>query len=158
MPARSQVRTLIDLLAAILAVFAVLACHWLGLLVIRTAFNGTLRRLAPRGKWGEDVSLGVGIFSLVAWLFIDVAFCAWIISMNGGDANFSASFLFAIANFTTVGADAPTSAPIWNLAGPLTAMCGIFIFGWTTSFLVDCARTVSDFRRTTEKPPRITNR
>jgi len=136
-----------NILLSVVSVFAVLACHWLGLLLIRGAFRGALAKFGPRGTWGEDLALGVAILSLVAWLFVDVAFCAALIAANHAEVAFDAAFLFAIANFTTVGAEPPNGAPLWSLAGPLTAMCGIFIFGWTTSFLVDCARTVSDFRR-----------
>lgn len=142
----------------ILAVFAVLACHWLGLLVIRALFMAVLSRLGPKGAWGEDLSFGVAIFALIAWLFLDVAFCALILSWLNADIGFINGFLFAIANFTTVGAASPTSSPFWSLAGPLIAMCGIFIFGWTTSFLVDCSHGIRDFRTGRNQPPsRFTN-
>lgn len=89
------------LLIAVLSVFSVLACHWLGLLLIRATFAATLARLGPKGSWGEDLTLGVVILLLVAWLFLDVAFCALIITLNhGGEIGFDDGFLFAIASFS----------------------------------------------------------
>jgi hypothetical protein len=146
------------LLLSVPSVFAVLACHWLGLVLIRPAFAASLRRFGPHGAWGEDLSLAVVIVMLVAWLFVDVALCAVILMARDGSIGFDQSFLFAIANFTTVGASAPGGSEFWGLAGPLVAMCGIFIFGWTTSFLVDCSHAVREFRQTLGRGPTITKR
>ena len=129
---------------AISSVFSVLACHWLGLLVIRPVFQAILSRLGPHGRWGQDVSLAVAILMLVSWLFLDVALCAALVRYHAGGGSFAQAFLFAIASFTTVGAETSDRGGLWSLAGPLIAMCGIFIFGWTTSFLVECSHAIRD--------------
>jgi len=132
------------IILAISSVFCVMACHWLGLLVIRPVFQGLLGRLGPHGRWGQDVSLAVAILLLVTWLFLDVALCAALVRYHAGGGSFPEAFLFAIASFTTVGADTSDKGALWSLAGPLIAMCGIFIFGWTTSFLVECSHAIRD--------------
>lgn len=140
-----------DFLLPVPAVFAVLACHWMGLFVIRVAFTASLARLGPRSAWGQDLSLGIVILMLVAWLFVDVALSAAILTLTEGSLTFGEAFLFAIACFTTLGATAPARTDYWALAGPLIAMCGIFIFGWTTSFLIDCTHAVREVRRATRR-------
>jgi hypothetical protein len=146
------------ILLPIASVFAVLACHWFGLLIIRPTFQATLSRLGRKGAWGEDLSLAVAILMLIIWLFLDVALCAAIIGAIDGGVGFPSAFLFAIASFTTVGSAPPTESDFWSLAGPLTAMSGIFIFGWTTSYLVEFVHAIRDFRNTQPTRPDITKR
>lgn len=138
----------------ILSVFCVLACHWLGLLLIRGLFQSSLARLGQKGEWGEDASLALTVLSLVVWLFIDVAVCAAILLSQAEGIGFSGAFVFAIASFTTIGSNAPDNSPLWQLAGPLIAMCGIFIFGWTTSFLVECSHSVREVRKRPDRGTR----
>jgi len=140
-----------DFLLPVPAVFAVLACHWMGLFIIRVSFTASLGRLGPRSAWGQDLSLGIVILLLVAWLFVDVALCAAILALTQDGLRFGEAFLFAIACFTTLGASAPARTDFWALAGPLIAMCGIFIFGWTTSFLIDCTHAVREMRHVSRR-------
>ncbi|HWJ73082.1 MAG TPA: hypothetical protein VNX29_07955 [Kaistia sp.] len=123
----------------IFSVFAVLACHWLGIYLIRLSFQGTLERLGPRGRWGGEVAFALAIFGLVVLNFADVLICAALVRAQDGSLGYGDAFQFAIANFTTVGLDKPVDASIPALAGPLIAMCGIVSFGWSTSFLVACS-------------------
>lgn len=143
-----------DFLLPVPAVFAVLACHWMGLFIIRVSFTASLGRLGPRSAWGQDLSLGIVILMLVAWLFVDVAVAAAILMLTDGDLSYGRAFLFAIACFTTLGATAPDRTDFWALAGPLIAMCGIFIFGWTTSFLIDCTHAIREVRHASGRPER----
>ncbi|MCX5480712.1 hypothetical protein OSH08_17055 [Kaistia geumhonensis] len=135
----------------ILSVFAVLACHWLGIFLIRSLFNATLGSFPVRRVMGAEVSFGLAIFGLVLINFADVTVCALLV-MAGSQVpgsvpmNFGDAFLYAISNFTTLGLAAPEGSRVPPIAGPLIAMSGIVSFGWSTSFLVACSHAAQKWR------------
>jgi hypothetical protein len=48
---------------------------------------------------------------------------------------------FAFVNYTTLGYGDILPAPEWLLLGPLTAMNGILLFGWSTAVIFEVVRT-----------------
>jgi hypothetical protein len=49
---------------------------------------------------------------------------------------------FAFVNYTTLGYGDITPVKHWNLLGPLTAMNGVLLFGWSTAFIYAVLRRV----------------
>jgi hypothetical protein len=47
---------------------------------------------------------------------------------------------FAFVNYTTLGYGDITPVPGWRLTGPMTAMNGILLFGWSTAVLFEVLR------------------
>ncbi|WP_284262514.1 potassium channel family protein [Bradyrhizobium iriomotense] len=47
---------------------------------------------------------------------------------------------FAFVNYTTLGYGDITPVPEWRLVGPMTAMNGILLFGWSTAVLFEVLR------------------
>jgi hypothetical protein len=47
---------------------------------------------------------------------------------------------FAFVNYTTLGYGDITPVPRWLLLGPITAMNGILLFGWSTAVLFEVLR------------------
>src|SRR3982751_4956509 len=47
---------------------------------------------------------------------------------------------FAFVNYTTLGYGDITPLPSWRLMGPITAMNGILMFGWSTAVLFEVLR------------------
>jgi hypothetical protein len=47
---------------------------------------------------------------------------------------------FAFVNYTTLGYGDVTPLPAWRLIGPMTAMNGILMFGWSTAVLFEVLR------------------
>jgi Ion channel len=47
---------------------------------------------------------------------------------------------FAFVNYTTLGYGDVTPLPEWRLIGPMTAMNGILMFGWSTAMLFEVLR------------------
>ncbi|MGZ5960730.1 MAG: potassium channel family protein [Rhizomicrobium sp.] len=47
---------------------------------------------------------------------------------------------FAFVNYTTLGYGDITPVPAWRLTGPMTAMNGILLFGWSTAVLFEVMR------------------
>ena len=52
------------------------------------------------------------------------------------------AFYFAFVNYTTLGYGDIVPATRWRLLGPLTAMNGVLLFGWSTAVIYDILRTV----------------
>jgi hypothetical protein len=50
---------------------------------------------------------------------------------------------FAFVNYTTLGYGDIVPATRWRLLGPLTAMNGVLLFGWSTAVIYDILRTVA---------------
>ena len=61
---------------------------------------------------------------------------------------------FAFVNYTTLGYGDVTPVKRWNLIGPMTAMNGVLLFGWSTAVIFEVLRRTmtlappSDPRRT----------
>jgi hypothetical protein len=47
---------------------------------------------------------------------------------------------FAFVNYTTLGYGDITPVQVWRLIGPMTAMNGILMFGWSTAVLFEVLR------------------
>jgi Ion channel len=53
------------------------------------------------------------------------------------------SFYFAFVNYTTLGYGDILPAQNWRLLGPITAMNGVLLFGWSAAVLYDILRTIA---------------
>jgi Ion channel len=56
-------------------------------------------------------------------------------------------FYFAFVNYTTLGYGDVVPSADWRLIGPITAMNGVLLFGWSTAVLFDVIRTVGETLR-----------
>ena len=52
----------------------------------------------------------------------------------------SAVIYFAFVNYTTLGYGDVTPAERWHLLGPMTAMNGVLLFGWSTAVIFEVLR------------------
>jgi hypothetical protein len=48
---------------------------------------------------------------------------------------------FAFVNYTTLGYGDVTPVERWHLLGPMTAMNGVLLFGWSTAVIFEVLRT-----------------
>ena len=60
-------------------------------------------------------------------------------------------FYFAFVNYTTLGYGDVVPSAEWRLIGPITAMNGVLLFGWSTAVLFDVIRTFGEALR--RRPP-----
>ena len=72
--------------------------------------------------------LEIGIWS-IAYMLVDAA-------AQGGD-----DFYFAFVNYTTLGYGDVVPTVRWRLLGPMTAMNGVLLFGWSTAVIFHILRT-----------------
>ena len=54
---------------------------------------------------------------------------------------------FAFVNYTTLGYGDITPAKQWQLLGPITAMNGMLLFGWSTAVMFEVARRALELSR-----------
>src|SRR2546430_16283236 len=52
---------------------------------------------------------------------------------------------FAFVNYTTLGYGDITPVQVWQLIGPMTAMNGILMFGWSTALLFEVLRKTLEY-------------
>lgn len=60
---------------------------------------------------------------------------------------------FAFVNYTTLGYGDITPAREWRLIGPLTAMNGILLFGWSAAILFEVLRKTLEYLEVIEQRP-----
>ena len=60
------------------------------------------------------------------------------------------SALFAFVNYTTLGYGDITPVREWRLIGPLTAMNGVLLFGWSAAILFEVLRKTLEHLGMTE--------
>ena len=53
------------------------------------------------------------------------------------------AFYFAFVNYTTLGYGDILPVAYWRLLGPMAAMNGILLFGWSTAVIFDVLRTMT---------------
>jgi Ion channel len=54
---------------------------------------------------------------------------------------------FAFVNYTTLGYGDVVPVERWRLLGPITAMNGILLFGWSTAIIFEVLRSAIDIRK-----------
>jgi hypothetical protein len=59
-------------------------------------------------------------------------------------------FYFAFVNYTTLGYGDVTPVERWQLLGPMTAMNGVLLFGWSTAVIFAVLRSTVMVNRTEE--------
>jgi hypothetical protein len=66
----------------------------------------------------------------------------WALTYAAADAAPAGANLvyFAFVNYTTLGYGDVTPVPRWQLLGPVTAMNGILLFGWSTAVIFEVLR------------------
>ncbi len=64
----------------------------------------------------------------------------------------SALIYFAFVNYTTLGYGDVTPVERWNLLGPMTAMNGVLMFGWSTAVIFEVLRKALMTIRSEEGP------
>jgi len=57
---------------------------------------------------------------------------------------------FAFVNYTTLGYGDVTPVERWRLLGPMTAMNGVLLFGWSTAVIFEVLRRTISTRRSEE--------
>ena len=78
------------------------------------------------------VLMGTHIVEVLVW---SIAYGLTDIAPEGSDLVY-----FAFVNYTTLGYGDITPVPQWRLLGPMTAMNGVLLFGWSTAVIFEVLR------------------
>lgn len=112
-------------------------------LIVQVARSiGTKARLHPSLVLIAVMSSTVSVlmvthsFEVMIW-----ALAYWIVGL-APSAN--SLVYFAFVNYTTLGYGDVIPAERWQLLGPITAMNGVLLFGWSTAVLFDVLRKTMD--------------
>jgi hypothetical protein len=96
---------------------------------------------ADRRHDGDGIGIEVAVWTL-AYAIVGVA-------PPGTDL-----FYFAFVNYTTLGYGDVTPLRRWELLGPMTAMNGVLLFGWSTAVIFAVLRAVMTRQTEEELRPR----
>lgn len=77
---------------------------------------------------------------LMAAHLLEVAIWAVAYSLVGATPQGTENLYFAFVNYTTLGYGDITPVARWRLFGPLTAMNGVLLFGWSTAVIYHVLR------------------
>lgn len=77
---------------------------------------------------------------LMAAHLLEVAIWAVAYSLVGATPQGAENLYFAFVNYTTLGYGDITPVARWRLLGPLTAMNGVLLFGWSTAVIYHVLR------------------
>ncbi|MGY8706596.1 potassium channel family protein [Bradyrhizobium sp. 18BD] len=84
---------------------------------------------------------------------LEIVVWAWSYSIIQVAAPDSDLLYFAFVNYTTLGYGDITPVREWRLIGPLTAMNGILLFGWSAAILFEVLRKTLEHLETMERLP-----
>jgi type IV secretory pathway TrbD component len=110
----------------------------------RRAVHATIRLPAPRRLvMVTGAAAAVLLLGHIAEVGVWAAFYAIAdVAPPAADA-----FYFAFVNYTTLGYGDVVPSAEWRLIGPITAMNGVLLFGWSTAVLFDVIRTTGETLR-----------
>jgi Ion channel len=77
---------------------------------------------------------------LVAGHLTEVMLWAWTYGMIGAAPSNTDLLYFAFGNYTTLGYGDVLPVPQWRLLGPMTALNGIMLIGWSTALIFEVLR------------------
>ena len=112
-------------------------------LIVQVARSiGTKARLHPSLLMIAVMSSTVSVLMVTHSLEVMVwALAYWIVGLAPSSNNL---VYFAFVNYTTLGYGDVIPAERWQLLGPITAMNGVLLFGWSTAVLFDVLRKTMD--------------
>jgi hypothetical protein len=83
---------------------------------------------------------------------MEILVWAWTYDLVRAAAPGSDLLYFAFVNYTTLGYGDITPVPEWRLIGPLTAMNGVLLFGWSAAILFEVLRKTLEHIGLTDLP------
>jgi len=114
-----------------------IAVHAVAMLVVIRAARGTA------AKWLSLPALRLGavmiatVAVLMAAHMCEIAVWSLAYALAGATPEGADRLYFAFVNFTTLGYGDIVPVPRWRLLGPMTAMNGVLLFGWSTAVIFE---------------------
>jgi hypothetical protein len=140
------------MLRQILVGIAVSACNIAIHAVVMTAVLAVARAATKRAMPSQSLRL-IAIMTatvsvLMAAHIAEVIVWSLVYAIVGVAPAHSDLIYFAFVNYTTLGYGDVTPLQRWQLLGPMTAMNGVLLFGWSTAVIFEVLRkTVMTMRK-----------
>jgi hypothetical protein len=97
------------------------------------------RSAHPRLRVASIMIAAVSILMLAH--YIEIAVWGGVYRLFEVAPNAKDAFYFAFVNYTTLGYGDMLPVEYWQLLGPITAMNGVLLFGWSTAVIYDVLRS-----------------
>jgi hypothetical protein len=134
----------IDMLRQFLAGAAVSACNIVIHAMVMTVVVQVAQRVAKMSARRPSLLLAAVMIATASVLMVAHAseVIVWSLAYATVDAAPEGTDLvyFAFVNYTTLGYGDVTPVVRWRLLGPMTAMNGVLLFGWSTAVLFEVLR------------------
>ena len=129
-------------LAGAVASMCDIAIHALVMVVV-IQVTGIARKIATSRQWLRlIVVMIVTVSVLMVAHFAEVLVWTLMYVIVGAAPAGTDLIYFAFVNYTTLGYGDVIPVQRWNLLGPMTAMNGVLLFGWSTAVIVEALRNV----------------
>ncbi|MBR0736007.1 two pore domain potassium channel family protein [Bradyrhizobium liaoningense] len=115
------------------------------------ARSAGLRHTARPRSHLIGVMMATAVVLMVAHM-LEVLVWAATYGIVGATAVENGLLYFAFVNYTTLGYGDVTPVREWRLIGPLTAMNGVLLFGWSAAVLFEVLRKTLDHLEAAEAP------
>jgi hypothetical protein len=102
---------------------------------------------ATAARWPSSTASHLIAVMMATVAVLMVAHTCEIVIWSGASALVDATpeatdrIYFAFVNFTTLGYGDIVPVPRWRLLGPMTAMNGVLLFGWSTAVIFEVLRS-----------------
>lgn len=133
-----------QLFVGLLVCLACIAVHSIIMAAVSWSAHHARRVAAPsHPRLQLILVMGAAVSVLMTAHVIEVA--VWGVAYAALQAvpKISDAFYFAFVNYTTLGYGDILPEPRWRLLGPITAMSGVLLFGWSTAVIYDVLRTIA---------------
>lgn len=123
---------------------AVSACniglHALAMTLVATAAQTASAKYAKRPRVRLTGIMIAAVLSLMVTHMSEIAVWSFAYSLVDAAPAGTDLMYFAFVNYTTLGYGDVVPRPDWRLLGPMAAMNGILLFGWSTAVIFDVLR------------------
>lgn len=123
---------------------AISMCNIIIHAMLMTAVVRTAQSTGRNIRWRPSLHLTTVMIATVSVLMAahTLEVIAWSVAYAAvGAAPANTDFVyFAFVNYTTLGYGDITPVARWQLLGPITAMNGVLLFGWSTAVIFDVLR------------------
>jgi polyferredoxin len=133
-----------QLITGLLISLACIAVHSVFMAVVNGTATNTSRLLEARpANLRVVLIMAATVTALLAAHVIEVAIWGLAYALLQAAPKRVDAFYFAFVNYTTLGYGDILPEPRWRLLGPIAAMNGVLLFGWSTAVIYDVLRNVA---------------
>jgi hypothetical protein len=117
-----------------------IAIHALVMLAVLAVVHNAGKIATPRRSLRLIAVMNLTVAILMVAHFAEVLVWSLVYEIVRAAPSGTDLIYFAFVNYTTLGYGDVTPVARWNLLGPMTAMNGVLLFGWSTAVIFEVLR------------------